>query len=323
MNPSGFRPNNPLRALQFPRIHFLALFLFVAVGEGPLHAATVTLQPSADTSLFEFNPNNNLGGEAELPIGTGLKYGKRNRGLFKFELASKIPTNAVVTSVTFTLRVTGSPPTPVNSKFELHRVLVAWGEGNKKGRQGSPATKDEVTWLARFFQTSPWNQTGAAAPKDFSASVSAATLIRSDGSYTFGSTSNLVTDVQAWLADPPGNFGWIVLSDSESVPGTARRVASRETTNPSFVPKLVVEFSGPAASTPPQIEQPKRVGDQFQFSFTTESKASYTVEFLNAFSGVTPFGWSVLTNLTAPSTNVVVTDSIVSHPARFYRVRSP
>jgi hypothetical protein len=38
----------------------------------------------------------------------------------------------------------------------------------------------------------------------------------------------MVADVQSWLNNPAGDFGWFLMAQSESTLGTARRFASDE-----------------------------------------------------------------------------------------------
>src|ERR1051325_10949836 len=87
-----------------------------------LSADTVTLQPVADTSLFQNDPNNNFGKVTELPAGT-TKIGKKSRMLLKFDLTNAIPSNAVISSGSLNVIVVKIPSSPTNSKFDLRRVL--------------------------------------------------------------------------------------------------------------------------------------------------------------------------------------------------------
>ena len=68
------------------------------------------------------------------------------------------------------------------------------------------------------------------------------------GSYTFPSTPELIENVQKWLASPDTNSGWILLSDSETTKGTARRIASRE--HPDSPPQLEIDYH-PSQAAPP------------------------------------------------------------------------
>src|SRR5262245_28689784 len=222
--------------------------LILAFGVCPLFADTITLYPVADTSLFGDDATNNLGAELSFAAGTTDAFtGKTNRALIKFNLATSIPSNAVVTSATLSLIVTNVPGQGrVDSFFGLRRVLRDWGEGTKRniagpGHNGALATTGEATWLHRFFPDALWSVPGAAAPVDFTNQASATTMVRGLGTYTFASTPNLVADVQFWLNNPRSNFGWLIRSENETNALTNRRFVSREDTNNA--PRLVVEFT--------------------------------------------------------------------------------
>ncbi len=214
-------------------------------------SASVTLQPSEDTSLFETSPDDNLG-SSDLASGT-TSAGLKSRALVWFDFEGRVPANATITSVELSFRVTKAPPAAVTSTFGLHRVLQDWAEGTKKGVQlGAAATAGETTWNARFFPDVHWSTPGAAAPIDFVAKASGSRSIAGLGNYTFPSTSDLVADVQSWLTNPQSNSGWILISQSEGTPRTARRLGSSE--SPSTSPSLVIQFNTPAQPTPPTID---------------------------------------------------------------------
>ncbi len=207
-------------------------------------ADQVQLSPVADTSLFEANPDNNLGAYTNLPAGA-TETGMRARALIRFDLTDAIPAGGTITSVSLTVTVVRTPSTGgAGSPFELRRLFQNWGEGNK-GRisTGVPASPGEATWNARFALTNLWSQPGGQASVDFSDTPSATTDVGGPGSYTFSSTSTLVRDVQSWLDDPSSNFGWILMSQSETVRGSARRFASREA--PTGMPVLNVDYVAP------------------------------------------------------------------------------
>lgn len=207
---------------------WLAIALIAVGGIAPATADNVSLLPVADTTLFQFAPTNNLGGTVNLLGGTTMN-GARNRPLLRFDLAT-LPADATINSVTLTLTdISGG--TFQASNFELHRVLVDWGEGTKTGNQGQPASSGEATWNARFHSVTDWNAPGGNAGTDYASAVSGATLVSpalGTNVYQFGSTSSMVADVQLWRDTPGANFGWILISDSEGTPQTSRRFASRE-----------------------------------------------------------------------------------------------
>lgn len=215
---------------------------------------TVTLTPAADTSITSLDANNNLGREGTLAAGGIAQAGQKFRMLLRFDFADQIPPGSTIHSVSLRLRVTKKPNPGVPSSFGLHRLLKAWTEGTKTGLRGSPATAGEVTWNNLAAPDTPWSAPGGAAPEDFVAEASGAQTMDAVGNYTFNSTEGLVADVQAWVDDPARNFGWLLISDRETTPRTARRIASREAAVANR-PTLTVEFTPGVAATPPQITQ--------------------------------------------------------------------
>ena len=61
------------------------------------------------------------------------------------------------------------------------------------------------------------------------------------GVYTFESTAALVRDVRLWSSAPHRNFGWIVIGE-ETIPQTAKKIASRESADPLSRPRLQVTY---------------------------------------------------------------------------------
>ena len=66
--------------------------------------------------------------------------------------------------------------------------------------------------------------------------------------YEFESTFDTVADLQLWLNHPENNFGWMLISQSEDTPFTARRFNSREEPFGN-VPFLTVDFEVPEPGT--------------------------------------------------------------------------
>ena len=218
-----------------------------------IEGETVTLTPIADTMIHEFYPSNNFGGYPHVSAGstgspkpnTTLPY--TTRGLFKFDL-SRIPKSSRITSAVLALKVTFASGVGPNSTFELRRVFQSWGEGKGDsttgvGNSGAPAAAGDATWLMRTSPSAPWSQAGGVAPTDFSSEVSATAAVGGIGAYSFGSNTNLVADVQSWVDNTGLNFGWMLISQSENVPQTARRFGSRE--DASNAATLVVNYEAP------------------------------------------------------------------------------
>ena len=121
------------------------------------------------------------------------------------------------------------------------------------------ALTGDATWIHTFFDTSFWTNPGG----DFSESISASQEVAFEGSYTWGSTVNMVADVQLWLDQPETNFGWILIGNEDEDSGsTAKRFDSREN-SVSVRPLLTVDFTmGGATPTPTPTPPPGTcVGD--------------------------------------------------------------
>ena len=96
-----------------------------------------------------------------------------------------------------------------------------------------------------MFDTVAWTTPGG----DFTAAASASADVPDMNAVTWGSTPELVADVQAWVDDPSSNFGWIVIGN-ESARITAKRFASRQAPQAAQRPRLVIDFQSATAATP-------------------------------------------------------------------------
>jgi hypothetical protein len=168
------------------------------------------------------------------------------RGLIKFDI-SEIPAGSTITGVTLSLHLstTISADVPVS----LHRALADWGEAASDaglpGGQGAIAEPGDATWLHRFYDQTLWSGPGGVAGVDYTQMPSATTAVGAPlVYYTWVSTPELVSDVQAWLNAPASNFGWFIIGD-ETVNATAKRFDTRENPDPSVRPVLTVSYSPP------------------------------------------------------------------------------
>jgi hypothetical protein len=278
----------------------------------------VTLVPIADTSLFENDPDNNLGAASLVSGAIGSRgSGKRTRALMQFAFTN-FPANAVLTSATLGLTVIKVPSeTVATSTFDLHRLLQSWDEGNKgpylQPGSGSPADLGETTWADRFFDSVPWSAPGAGVSNDFTAVVSSRTTVSVAGTYFF---TNLLADIQFWRAHPEQNYGWIMIAEDEVSLQTARHFGSREDPDPTDAPTLVVEYI-----PVPRIDHSEIMGNQFNFSFIAPAGLISLVQYRDSLSPNAP--WLTFTNLAASSatqTNLITAPFSHSQPLRFYRV---
>ena len=204
-----------LRALG---VAFMALVVAWFV-QGPVDVAlyaqagaTVELAPSKDNTLFE-----DAQGRASNGAGPSLFAGRTGdsaagavrRALIAFDVAGTIPEGSTITGAKLTLSMSRSN-TGVQG-FGLKRVLSDWGEGDSKTDtgQGSRATEGDATWVHTFFSTSTWENPGG----DFVEATSASSDVGGLGSYAW-SSDGMIEDVQAWLDDPSGNFGWVLIGSA-------------------------------------------------------------------------------------------------------------
>ena len=224
-------------------------------------APTININPSKDNTLYEYVPAD---GDRSNGVGDYFFAGKTaiatiRRGVLAFDIAGSIPPGSTITSVNLSMHMSMTRFDDAQN-VELHKLLADWGEGTSDATgeegQGAPATTNDATWRHRFYDTIFWTTQGG----DFSNTVSASQSVGAIGDYTW-SSAQMVADVQSWLDNPAGNFGWLVLGN-ESANTTAKRFDTRESTSP---PVLTIEYT--AARDP----------DPYSHSNTDSYSAAYTV----------------------------------------------
>ena len=212
------------------------LWVALLVGTAAVaNADSTSVTATADTEIAEATPTVANGSDITMVSG-GLGNTVGNvlrRALLRFDLTGNIPSSATVTSVTVRVTVTKVPGSPVNSDFQLRRLLRAWTEAG-------------ATWSYPVSSASTWGAPGANGAGDAAAS-SASVAVSGVGAYTFASTPALVADVQGWLSNPADNNGWLLVSDTEAA-YTARHFAARE--SGAGVATLTIGFSPPANLAP-------------------------------------------------------------------------
>jgi hypothetical protein len=238
----------------------LALILATAlssIGSDLASAAIINIMPSKDNTLYVYDP-----AEGDHSNGAGFHFfagktamGELRRGVLAFDIAGRIPAGSTITGVTLSINMSRAA---INVAYpvELHKLLADWGEGTSQAPgeegDGAPATPNDATWRHRFFDTIFW----AAQGGDFSATVSASQSVSVVGPYTW-SSPQMVADVQDWLDNPAGNFGWLVLGD-EKPTLTTKRFDTRESANP---PVLTIQYISAPRSAPtprPRLTPPPR-----------------------------------------------------------------
>jgi hypothetical protein len=222
--------------------------------ESRLVPTTVMVGPSKDNTLYDIAGDFSDGAGPNFFVGDdGFNGGGTpRRGVIAFDVAGNVPAGATINNVTLKLNMSKSNAGPTN--IDLHALQADWGEGTSNaginGGGGAPATTNDATWIYRFFNaTTPgpkWTNPGG----DFSSTVSATTSVGGIGSYTWGSTTQMVADVQGWLNNPSTNFGWILIGN-ESQPTTAKRFDTKENSTAGNRPTLTIDYS--VAAGPPAV----------------------------------------------------------------------
>ncbi len=224
------------------RKSFLIGAVLAITGASAVGAAeTVVLEPVADAAIYEEGDFANGSGSYLFAGRTENRNGAvERRSLIAFDIAGAVPAGAAITEVS--LELTMSRTISGSQTVELRRVIESWSEGpsDAPGQEGAGAAAGagDVTWMHREFPNSTWMMPGGSTS---SGSASASQQVANTGPYSFGSSSEMVSDVQAWLDGSADNFGWALLIPSSAV-GSAKRFNSRENSDQSSRPKLTVTY---------------------------------------------------------------------------------
>jgi hypothetical protein len=225
------------------RSHCLTIAAGVAVAAlaTQAEAAEVSVTSAKDNTLYADPEGDVSNGDGEyFFVGrSGPFSGNPRRGILAFELAGLLPDGAIIQSVELRLHMsmTNSP----GQTILMHRLLADWGEGTSQadGNEGGGADAEpgDATWLHRYYDDTFWTNPGG----DFDAIVSASTFVDSNFFYHTWTSAQMIVDVQAWIADPSSNFGWILIGD-ESMNQTAMRFGTHENETAAYRPMLIITY---------------------------------------------------------------------------------
>jgi hypothetical protein len=220
-----------------PFLAVLALF-----GQILFAQQQVVLTPIKDNTLYQTADGSLSDGSGDyLFVGRvgSSGGGAIRRTLLRFDIPGTIPPSSTITSVTLTMNMSKSNAGP--QTISLQKLTADWGEGtsnaNANEGSGAPSSTNDATWIHRFFPATSWTKAGG----DFSSVVTASIQVNSVGTCSWGSTSQMVTDVQGWLTNPSSNFGWILIGN-EATASTAMRFDSRQNGTVANRPKLTVTY---------------------------------------------------------------------------------
>jgi hypothetical protein len=222
----------------------IASFLLLLVLATVASPATIGIVTDRDNTLIE-SPTGSLSNGADPGIFAGRTGGTTSRrGLVHFPVGDLVPAGSVIESVMVRMHMSRRQPEVLPNS--LHRLLAGWGEGTSFGSMGGgnggPATPGSATWLHRFHDTVFWTTPGG----DFDPAASATVSVGDTGFIVWGSTPELVADVQAWIDDPGSNHGWLVRTN-EGAALTGQRYESRESAIAGEHPLLFVTYHDPVA----------------------------------------------------------------------------
>jgi hypothetical protein len=219
----------------------LLVLTFIVLSSGNSFSVqdTIRIRPYADNTLYEDASGSYSNSLGQHFFSGATISGSKRRGLIRFNLFDYIPPCATVISVSLKLHM--SKTISGNQTIELRKVSQNWGQGSSEafGEEGygAPAEIDDPTWIHTFYDQQFWVRAGG----DFSNVSSSAIQVGAVGYYTWGSTSQMVNDVQSWVLDPSNNFGWLLLGN-ESSSGTTKRFDTGENDSINFRPLLTVVY---------------------------------------------------------------------------------
>jgi plastocyanin len=210
--------------------------------EGRVVPTAIVLGASKDNTLYQSTVGNISNGAGSSFFAGLTLHSAIRRGVIAFDIVGNIPAGSTINSASLSLHVARTISGA--QTVELHRLSKDWGEGTSNAStspgQGTTATTNDATWVYRFYNTASWTNAGG----DFVSTVSASKSVSGVGSYTWGSTSQMVTDVQGWLNTPSSNFGWLVLGN-ETASASAKEFDSRESTTAANRPALSIDYTSP------------------------------------------------------------------------------
>ncbi|MCB9858239.1 MAG: DNRLRE domain-containing protein [Phycisphaerales bacterium] len=203
-------------------------------------ADVVSIGADKDNTLYESASGGLSNGSGEHMFAGETGAGELRRAVIAFDVAGNVPAGATIISVTLTLYM--SRTIAGIETVTLHPLDADWGEGTSDATgpegAGATATIGDATWLHTTYDSAFWLNPGG----DFSANPSASADVGGDGFYTWGSTPELVADVQSWLDQPAANFGWVVIGNEFALT-TSKRFDSRENVEVSQRPVLTINYT--------------------------------------------------------------------------------
>lgn len=215
-------------------------------------ALSVSLTPTkdawfhnGDAAPFPPSATSTDGASVDLLVGRdGGVYNYIRRAVLRFDV-SGIPdsSRATIDSAQLTLRVKLAGTT--SSNFRLHRLTQDFAEGSVGSgttlRPNGASCTSGVSWYWRNCASSlTWSTAGGRYSGTNSGTITVGTDYPADVTWTGGSSSQLVTDIENWRSGAWSNYGWLLRTTAEGTNYSARVFDSRSGANP---PRLVVDYT--------------------------------------------------------------------------------
>ena len=219
----------------------LMLAFAVIAASGNACADTLTLEATADATLFQASAGNPETADSQGPhlfVGR-IAQGLRRRALLRFDLDT-LPTGAIITDAHLELSVSRTVSGSVD--VNLHRLTSTWREGSANGGtpggQGTTPDVNDPTWSLSATPATLWATLGG----DFAATISGTFALDAEGRYIIPASTGMLADLMSWTDDANANFGWVLVSDESQTPPTAKRLESAEAADASTRPLLVIDY---------------------------------------------------------------------------------
>ena len=193
-----------------------------------LSAVTVQVGASKDNTIYQSNPDASNGSGEYLLAGSGV------RGLVQFDVG--VPSGSTIIDAVLTLHVPNS--NSGGSSVSVHKVATAWGEAGSNApgdeSEGDQARPFDATWIYSSYDGELWNSAGGDI-----GGASASSGVSGAGAYEWVG-NGLIADIQSWVDDPTGNFGWLLQAAS----GLTSFI-SKDAPDSSLAPTLEISYEEP------------------------------------------------------------------------------
>jgi hypothetical protein len=125
--------------------------------------------------------------------------------------------------------------------------------------------------------------------------------------------------MQDWLRNPAGNYGWMLITQSEDLPKSARRFAAREYPQANSRPALTIEYSAPPGIPEPVITSIALMNGYAAITFAASAGVRYELQARDVF-GRGEWTTLVSRHRAVPDEVLTLTNELGAELQRFYRV---